>query len=76
MKMVGPGREAADWQVWSPQKYCGLLLIYFRDEGIWMSDYVRPFASVLLGIPLTSASLVTEAAIHIQFFLCVRIVHV
>ena len=75
-KKVGAGREKYGGWAWSPQKYCRFHSAYFRDEGMWMSDCVLPFASVLLGIPFAWTPLVIKAAIHIQFSFCVRIVHV
>lgn len=49
------------------------LVQWCRSMDVWLC---ASFASLLLGISLTSTSLVTKAAIHIQFSFCVRIVHV
>lgn len=49
--------------------------IHFSEESVWMLLCAFLCFSAL-GNSLTSTSLVTKAAIHIQFSFCVRIVHV
>lgn len=49
--------------------------IHLSEEGVWMLLCASLCLSAL-GNSLTSTSLVTKAAIYIQFSFCVGIVHV